>query len=54
MTEQQGDRFVVVGPDGQPMGVAEMPEHAQLMPGQDRRTSRAASTPATRSVSRPR
>ena len=36
MTEQQGDRFVVVGPDGQPMGVAGMPEHAQLMARQRR------------------
>ena len=35
MTEQQGNRFVVVGPDGQPMEVSELPEHAQLMPGQD-------------------
>jgi hypothetical protein len=33
MTEQQGQRFVVVGPDGQPMGVAGMPEHAQLTTG---------------------
>ncbi len=34
MTEQQGDQFVVVGPDGQPIAGAGMPEHAQLMPGQ--------------------
>ena len=34
MTEQQGDRFVVVGPDGQPMSAGELTDHPQLMPGQ--------------------
>ena len=34
MSEQQGGRFVVVGPDGVPVGMAGMPEHAQLTAGE--------------------
>ncbi len=33
MSEQQEHRYMVIGPDGQPVGVSEAPEHAQLTSG---------------------